>query len=98
VTKEQIINLGSRVYFRPKDDSVLSGRDTISIMHEFFSCADAVEPVVHHWKRGEVVFFDNARYVHGRGVAGGSARGSGDRQLKRIWLSRIEDTRDLDAE
>jgi len=88
-TGELVVNLGARVYFRSMRGSHLSGRETTSVVHQMFEQADA-SAIVHQWDAQQAILFDNARYVHGRGLNADSMLTDGDRQLKRIWLSRVQ--------
>jgi alpha-ketoglutarate-dependent taurine dioxygenase len=88
VTAEPIIHLGSRCYIRPRPDleveRVPSLRQLAECCGTLFKSLDASTVVRHTWRRGQIMLFDNHRFLHGRSASGPDAT----RVLLRFWLTR----------
>lgn len=89
-TNKPFINLGStRTSVRQKSSqrASVSLRESTKTMNTVFDIADEVA-TPHTWQTGQVVLFDNQRYVHGRGKPTKETTEKDElRKLHRIWLA-----------
>jgi alpha-ketoglutarate-dependent taurine dioxygenase len=87
-TGEDVLLFGSRTYVCQsdvggKDAEVPTIRELTAALGELFREIDRNRICERAWNRGDVIVFDNYRYIHRRIGSGGDP----DRELKRIWLT-----------
>ena len=89
-TGEFALNIGARVFFRPRVDvpiaDIPSARDTATAISTLYRYVDQNITRIHFWKAGDLIVFDNQRYIHARFAQAKDYK----RELVRVWYQIIE--------
>lgn len=92
VSGELVLNIGLTPECRlePQPDSDISQQTADEFYTQMIDLAENNLTRVHTWRSNQLVIFDNATFVHGRGLPNqrGTQKDS-KRELKRIWLSQF---------
>lgn len=83
---EDVMNITlGRAYVRPSRTlgEAPHQRETANAMYQLFSYLEEATTLVHEWAPGDLLAWDNHRFIHGRGDASQSK----GRLLVRAWLS-----------
>jgi alpha-ketoglutarate-dependent taurine dioxygenase len=86
---EDIMNITfGRAYLRPARHLEGNGQaphqvESVTAFQALLSCAEDVGMTTHEWQRGDLLVWDNHRFVHGRGDATAAV----GRRLIRAWLN-----------
>lgn len=92
-TGEFVMNIGLTPQCRlvPKEGSSMTQEEADSLYRQLVQLSEGNLTIVHIWRDNDLVVFDNAVYVHGRGLPSGQTlQGDSERELKRIWLTRTK--------
>jgi hypothetical protein len=90
VTGEDIMNIGltPECGLEPAEGSGISPAEADALYAELVELGQDSLSLVHHWKAGELVAYDNVAYVHGRGLSP-DIQPDATRTMHRTWLSRV---------
>ncbi len=90
-TGEFVMNIGLTPQCRlvPGKGINMTQEEANALYRQLVQLAEDNLTIVHTWSDNDLVMFDNAVYVHGRGLPNSqSLDGDSERELKRIWLTR----------